>query len=258
MEETAIVKFYGQELVTIKTETGVYVAMKPVVEGMGLDWRSQARKIQQNQRYGHITIPLRDKQGYAQEMICIPLEKLNGWLLSVNSEKVKLGIKGVVIRYQEECFQALYEYWFKGKAENPRFKIPKTLSEALQLAAKQAEELQEAEPKIKFFDQVEASIDSITVVEYANLLTKNDTKIGQNILFKFYYEYHYLINNIRPYQTALDAGLFEIKEIVFTDNQGRERTTRKVLVTGKGQTYFAPKIKADLILKSKRAGKNST
>ncbi|MDP0027224.1 phage antirepressor N-terminal domain-containing protein [Glaesserella parasuis] len=45
------------------------------------------------------------------------LKKLNGWLFSINPEKVRPDLKDRVIQYQEECFEALYNYWHFGKAE---------------------------------------------------------------------------------------------------------------------------------------------
>nr|WP_272948356.1 phage antirepressor N-terminal domain-containing protein [Rodentibacter pneumotropicus] len=35
----------------------------------------------------------------------------------MNPEKVRSDLKEKVIRYQEECFEALYNYWHFGKAE---------------------------------------------------------------------------------------------------------------------------------------------
>lgn len=53
-------------------------------------------------------------------MLCIPLRKLNGWLFSINPEKVRADIRDKLIQYQEECFTALHDYWNKGVAVNPR------------------------------------------------------------------------------------------------------------------------------------------
>ena len=55
--------------------------------------------------------------GKTYEMLCMPLKKLNGWLFSINPEKVRADLREKVIQYQEECFEALYNYWHFGKAE---------------------------------------------------------------------------------------------------------------------------------------------
>ena len=113
------VEFHDGVIYMVVQEGQPFVPMKPVVEGMGLDWRSQQAKIRTSERYGDITIPL-DTPGGLQEMLSIPLKKLNGWLFSINPEKVKPELKNKVILYQEESFQVLHDYWNNGLAENPR------------------------------------------------------------------------------------------------------------------------------------------
>lgn len=114
------VEFNGDHLTTVRDGDIDYVAMKPVVDAIGLDWKSQHRKLMsQKEKYGcgHIAIP---SQGGIQEMLCMPLRKLNGWLFSINPAKVKESIRGKLIAYQEECFAVLHDYWAKGVAVNPR------------------------------------------------------------------------------------------------------------------------------------------
>ena len=113
----ATVNFHGTELITIKKDELELVAMKPVVEGIGLDWKTQYRKIASDKRYGHMTIPLKTSGG-DQKISCIPLVKLNGWLFTINPNKIpNIDVRKRVVEYQEECFIALYDYWHKGKAE---------------------------------------------------------------------------------------------------------------------------------------------
>ena len=66
-----------------------------------------------------MTTPLQTTGGI-QEMLCIPLRKLNGWLFSINPSKVREDLRERVVQYQEECFEVLHSYWTKGIAINPR------------------------------------------------------------------------------------------------------------------------------------------
>ncbi|QTA84861.1 phage antirepressor N-terminal domain-containing protein [Desulfonema magnum] len=43
--QTATVDFHGHTLITVWHNGNDYIAMKPVVEGMGLDWKSQTEAI---------------------------------------------------------------------------------------------------------------------------------------------------------------------------------------------------------------------
>lgn len=117
---TAEVIFKGDTLTTIQEGGIEFVAMKPIVENIGLAWGTQQQKLERNkEKFGciHMNIP---SAGGLQEMLCIPLRKLNGWLFSINPNKVKASIRDKLIAYQEECFAALHDYWSKGVAANPR------------------------------------------------------------------------------------------------------------------------------------------
>lgn len=141
---TSYVPFNGQQIITAMAAGIAYVAMRPVVENLGLDWATQLRKLRggagnsnrrdnsivDDGRGSHMTTPSKfgccdisiPSKGGIQKMLCIPLKKLNGWLFSINPEKVRADIRDKLIQYQEECFTVLHDYWTKGKAENPRKK----------------------------------------------------------------------------------------------------------------------------------------
>lgn len=96
------VPFRGAHLYIVKHNGEPYTPMKPIVEGMGLDWKSQHKKLSQRFKKGmvEITIP---SVGGAQAMICLALRKLNGWLQTISPNKVRTEIRDSVIQYQEEC-----------------------------------------------------------------------------------------------------------------------------------------------------------
>ena len=115
---TQAISFYGSELITLKVEDAIYTAIRPIVEAIGLDWASQSVKLSKNRaKFNCCDIATVGKDGKIRKMLCMPLKKLNGWLFSINPEKVRPDLKEKVIRYQEECFEALYNYWHFGKAE---------------------------------------------------------------------------------------------------------------------------------------------
>lgn len=108
---TTEVSFNGQQLITAMSDGVAYVAMKPIVENLGMSWSSQIRKIlNQSEKYGYAHMSIPSKSGI-QQMLCIPLRKLNGWLFSINPAKVREDIRDRLIKYQEECFTVLYHYW---------------------------------------------------------------------------------------------------------------------------------------------------
>lgn len=115
---TQTLSFHGSDLITLKVEDVIYTAIRPLVEAIGLDWASQSVKLSKNRaKFNCCDIATVGKDGKIREMLCMPIKKLNGWLFSINPEKVRSDLKEKVICYQEECFEALYNYWHFGKAE---------------------------------------------------------------------------------------------------------------------------------------------
>lgn len=114
------VPFRGTTLYVVSHEGQPFAPMKPIVEGMGLDWKAQFDKIMSNEkRWGMVIIPIPSKGG-VQNSISLPLRKLPGWLMSIHPNKVKPEIKDSIIAYQNECDDVLWQYWSQGAAVNPR------------------------------------------------------------------------------------------------------------------------------------------
>jgi len=87
------------------------IAVKPICEALGLDWKTQHRKIiKNNERLncGHMTIVAED--GKQREMLCIPIKKVAAWLFTINPKKVKEHYKSSVIAFQDELQHVLYSY----------------------------------------------------------------------------------------------------------------------------------------------------
>ncbi|EEP4720015.1 phage antirepressor Ant [Salmonella enterica subsp. enterica] len=120
---TSYVPFNGQQIITAMAAGVAYVAMKPIVENLGMSWSTQQTKLmKQLQKFNYVHMNMVAADGKLRKLLCLPLKKLNGWLFSINPEKVRADIRDKLIQYQEECFTVLHDYWTKGNAENPRKK----------------------------------------------------------------------------------------------------------------------------------------
>ena len=136
--------------------------------------------------------------------------------------------------------------------EQAHQQIPQSFSEALRLAAEQAEkieaqqkQLQAQAPKVLFAETVIGSQSSCLIGELAKLITQKGYEIGEKRLFKWLRENHYLgtrgeYYNI-PNQQYIEQGLFELKKGTRSGNGGVMHTTITPKVTGKGQVYFVNK-----------------
>jgi len=113
MQITHAIQFRNTQLTCIESEGEFYVAVRPIVEDMGLTWSRQRKKIVENaQRFSTVafkaTVAKDEKQ---REMLCIPLERLFGWLMTIHPNKVKPECREAVIEYQNECDRVLARHF---------------------------------------------------------------------------------------------------------------------------------------------------
>lgn len=115
------VDFHGTAIPTFSVEGVVRVAMKPICNAIGLDWHGQRQRIKRHPVLsgGAVIITSPSKSGL-QKFLTLPLNKLNGWLFGIDTNRTKPEIREKLVEYQAECFDVLSDYWQKGEAINPR------------------------------------------------------------------------------------------------------------------------------------------
>jgi len=84
------VDFHGKIIPTIQHDGKHYVGMKAICENIGLGWQGQHERIRRHvvlqEGVRVIRIP---SNGGEQDMVCLPLEYLNGWLFGVDVTRLK-------------------------------------------------------------------------------------------------------------------------------------------------------------------------
>ncbi len=158
----------------------------------------------------------------------------------------------IATKFNDEARARLILRWEELEQES-KHSLPQSFSEALMLAAQQAQELEQKElqlqaqaPKVRFAEAVETSTRSCLVAELAKIITQNGYEIGQNRLFKWLRGQGYLgkqgeYYNL-PTQRAMEMGLFEVKKTSISKPDGTVLVSTTPKVTGKGQVYFVNKL----------------
>jgi len=120
MNTTTKVPFYGNEITVIEKNGRRYVAMKPIAEALDLAWKNQYEVIMNDPVLSSTILVTRivAEDGKQREMVCLPLEYLNGWLFKVPASRYTGKKREVIIRYQTECYRVLYDYFHNGGAVN--------------------------------------------------------------------------------------------------------------------------------------------
>lgn len=171
--------------------------------------------------------------------------------------------------YDAKLRERIIDRWEALETGNatPAYQLPQSYADALRELAgkveenerlmlenqKQASMIEEQAPKVVFADAIVGSRSSCLIGELAKILRQNGIEIGQNRLFQWMREQHYLgtkgeYYNV-PLQQWVEQGLFELKQNVYSIN-GEIRTKTTTKVTGKGQQYFI-----NIFLKEKNGNK---
>ncbi len=143
------VDFHGNELITVLYGNAEYVAMKPIVEGMGLSWQGEQDNIRTSQNYQAIRMALETGDG-VREMLCMPLIQLNRWLFSIRRETVRPETRFTVAVYQDECLMVLHNHWHRVPKECQQMTVASLMSE-VQAAATLHEILRREDEQTKQF-----------------------------------------------------------------------------------------------------------
>lgn len=115
------VPFNGEIVIAALVDGKPYVPMKPICNNLGLDWKSQHSRIQRNEVMAKgMVIMTMPSNGGEQEMTCLPLSMLNGWLFGVDVNRVKEGLREKLIKYQTECFDVLAQHFMPAVAQAMR------------------------------------------------------------------------------------------------------------------------------------------
>jgi exonuclease VII small subunit len=89
------------------------VAIKPICDALGVDFSGQLQRIKSDEILGStvemISTVGSDKK--VREMQTIPFKFVFGWLFRIDSRKVKPEAKETVVKYQLECYDALYNHF---------------------------------------------------------------------------------------------------------------------------------------------------
>lgn len=104
------VEFHGADLIGRLHQGQPFVAMRPIVEGMGLDWSKQLEKLKSHPVLARQLSTLRGmvaSDGKGRQMQALPLSRLPFWLATVNPNKVKAAIRERVVLFQEQAADVL-------------------------------------------------------------------------------------------------------------------------------------------------------
>lgn len=117
MGRITTIDFHEDILFALERDDGVFVAVSPICESVGVSPQMQRKRIQADPilREGGI-VAILPSGGGMQETFCLRLDLVNGWLFTIDVNRVKPELRERVLVYKRECFRVLFEH-FHGKAQ---------------------------------------------------------------------------------------------------------------------------------------------
>ena len=114
-----LVTFAGRRLMAVKESATVYVALKPICEALGIDWDGHRKMVIKDDVLGTVAVAMTatGADGKRYQMLCLPLDYLNGWLFRIKASHFPESKRALIVRYQRECYRALAEHFQSGRAE---------------------------------------------------------------------------------------------------------------------------------------------
>lgn len=219
----------------IKVGEKEYMTSKEIAEVTGKEHKIVMRDIRnlidqlgENNGYSFVLVEYTDLKGEKRPMY--KLDKKSCLLLS-SGYSVILRSK-IIDRWEE----------LEKEKRSGSFVIPATFSEALMLAAKQAEEIEEKNkllleqtPKVEFYNAVTGSEDTIDMRTVATVLNMG---IGRNKIFEVLRDKRVLDRKNMPYQKYIDLGYFRTVETQYTKSDGTNCINIKTVVFQKGLDFI--------------------
>jgi len=90
--EQKTVDFYEDQVTAVRLASGdVFIPLRPIVDGLGIDWASQTRRINRDPiltEESKVCVVVTTTQGLPDQrrnMLCLPLKHISGFLFGVNS-----------------------------------------------------------------------------------------------------------------------------------------------------------------------------
>lgn len=141
MKHLETVKF-NEDVIEIVDD---FVSVKKLCENIGIkDFQGQQLKIKSDDSFQSEFKEI-EINGIIQRVLCIPYDKVNGWLFSINPNRVKPQVKQKLIEYKNECFEVLYNHFNPHTANKEIEDLKRIIMEQNRLIANSA-----AKPKNPF------------------------------------------------------------------------------------------------------------
>lgn len=115
------IPFHGTDLLAVDVDGRPFVVLKPAIEALGLDYKTQHRKLGSKSWASVVNLPMQ-VAGQQQRRVQTAVDVRTFLMLlgNINENRVSEDIRPLLIAYQSEVADVIEAYWTRGGAINPR------------------------------------------------------------------------------------------------------------------------------------------
>ena len=108
------VNFRNDTLFAVERDDGIWVAVTPICQSLGIDAQKQRKRIAEDPILAEgVCQAVVPSAGGQQETTCIRLDLVNGWLFGINDKLVKdEETRQRVLAYKRECYAVLHRHFY--------------------------------------------------------------------------------------------------------------------------------------------------
>lgn len=107
-------------IMAVQKDGTEWAAARHICEALGIDWKSQHRKLESKSWARVVMMTTHDSSGRKQEISMVDRRTLTMWLATIDTNRVSEAARSTLEAYQLEAANALDAYFHKGGAINPR------------------------------------------------------------------------------------------------------------------------------------------
>lgn len=116
MGKVITVDFREDTIFAVMRDDGVFVALKPISDSLGLKWHGQFERLQRDPILAEgIRVTRIPSVGGTQETTCLRLDLVHGWLFTIDESRVKPEFRDKILAYKRECYGVLFEHFHGGR-----------------------------------------------------------------------------------------------------------------------------------------------
>ena len=133
--------FHEHPILIANLDKTYFVAMKPICESMGLDWRGQRQRIIRDPILSTSVVVITTQlpgDTQQREVTFLSFEFFHGWLFTIDATRVKPELKETILTYQRECYRVLAKH-FSNRDDEPIKDLQDSLNKArIEIGKKEA------------------------------------------------------------------------------------------------------------------------